>query len=394
MSMTGEEAAAARRYAASSIGYYNLKWRDTMWTISSGLGIGATDNVRATGGSGATGGDLFFQPQVSAAMRWPLTMKNTLNFTLGAGYTAYTLHPKLSRYYLTPGSELAFELNVGNVRIDFHERPAIQQYAVEDPTYTSGNYLRFQNTAGVEATWDMNQLTVRCGYDHVSFLSLDSGSRYPDGQTETFFLSTGYSPKAGRMFGVEGGVSLLAYQYPEGSLGTLTGGSQINAGSFWSDQLTDHIQVQAHGGYTIFSPEVSAATPGVADSGSFYLSLVLTHAINEKIKQTLSFSRMVTLSYTGGNYQIDSVSWGAQWNILRNISLSTPVAFQRWSSVATYYGGSETFNVFNAGATLSHALNSKLTSSLAYQFYSRNGGTGNYNSYLANTLTLNFSYRF
>ena len=394
LSMTGEEAAAARRYAAATVGYYNLKWQDTEWRFNGELGIGGTDNVQATGGFGATGGDLFFQPQLITAMRWPLTMKNTLSFTAGTGYTEYTLHPKLSRYYLTPGSELAFDLNVGNILIDFHERPAIQQNAVQDPSYTGGNYLRFQNTTGVQATWDMNRLTLRCGYDHVTYTSLDTGSLYPDGQTESFFLSAGYSPKAGRTFGLEGGISLLSYQYPKMGLGTPTGGTQINEGGFWTDQLTDHFQVQAHVGYTTFSPEVFGVTTGLPDSGSLYLSLVLTHQLNEKLKHSLTVSRMVTLALYGGNYEIESIGWSPNWNLLRNISVTTPIQFQRWAPVSnSSTSGSGSYNLFSAGATFSRALGPRFNSSLAYQFYSRETSTARY-SYLANTLTLSFSYRF
>ena len=45
MSMASAEAAEARRQAASTIGYYNLKLGPTAWNFGAGLGLEYNDNV-------------------------------------------------------------------------------------------------------------------------------------------------------------------------------------------------------------------------------------------------------------------------------------------------------------------------------------------------------------
>ena len=396
MSMSGDQAAAARRRAATTLGYYNLHLGPSLWTLSSDLGVGYVDNIRMLGGGGTnnTGGDFFFHPQLNMGMRFPITDKNTLNFSMGAGYSAYVEHPNLSRYNITPGSELSFDMNVGNVLLDFHERPTIQQYAVEDPTYTGGDYVRFENNAGLLVMWDLNKLALRSGYDHVNYMSLDSGSRYPDGQSEVLFLSAGYSPKAARTFGLEGGLSLLSYDLPTNSpSGTMLGGTQINGGGFYLDQLTEHIQLQAHAGYTVFSPEVSASSQGGSDTGNLYLSLTLTHQLNQRIRHSLSVARTVNTAFYGGNYEIESITWRADWSFIHKISVSTPLSYERWTRVGTTTSSSDTFDRVSAGVTFSRPVSQRLTSSLAYQLYWR-GASAVQSSYVVNSLTLNFSYRF
>jgi len=57
MSMASEASAAARRQAAATLGYYNLKLGPTGWRFGAGLGILWSDNAGlAAGGFGGGGG--------------------------------------------------------------------------------------------------------------------------------------------------------------------------------------------------------------------------------------------------------------------------------------------------------------------------------------------------
>ena len=121
--------------------------------------------------------DLFsFSRTWTPASARPVTEKNTLDFSIDTGYTSYVQHPELDRYFIQPGSELSFDLNVGHIVVNFHDRPSIAQNSYQDPTISGGDYTRFENDAGFVANWDMNKLLLRLGYDHLDYITLNSSN--------------------------------------------------------------------------------------------------------------------------------------------------------------------------------------------------------------------------
>src|SRR5260370_27756913 len=101
MSIASAEAAEARRKAQSSIGYYNIKLGPPGWKFGSGLGLEYNDNVENR--SENREGDFILRPQINAEMIWPLSEKNSLNLSLGGGYSFYVEHSSLDRLFITPG---------------------------------------------------------------------------------------------------------------------------------------------------------------------------------------------------------------------------------------------------------------------------------------------------
>ena len=103
-------------------------------------------------------GDLIFRPQINTRMLWPVSDQNSINLALGGGYSAYVSNPNLDRAFITPGSELSFDLYVGDFWINLHDRFSITENTYQDPTVAgSGNYSQFQNALGAATTWDLNK---------------------------------------------------------------------------------------------------------------------------------------------------------------------------------------------------------------------------------------------
>ena len=120
VSMAGDLAAETRRQEAETIGYYNLLLGPTAWRFSSGLGFEFNDNVRIQ--SQNPEADFITRPNLSAQMNWPVTAQNSLNLSLGAGYSIYALHSDLDQLYVNPGSGIAFNLYIGDFVINVHDR--------------------------------------------------------------------------------------------------------------------------------------------------------------------------------------------------------------------------------------------------------------------------------
>src|ERR1035437_4714688 len=128
MSKASAEAAEARRRAASSIGYYNLKLGPTAWNFGTGLGLEYNSNVYNTELNPK--GAFILSPQIKTRMLWPGSKQNSLNLVVGGGYSSYVNNPSLDRAFITPGSELSFDLYTDDVWINLHDRFSIDRKSV------------------------------------------------------------------------------------------------------------------------------------------------------------------------------------------------------------------------------------------------------------------------
>jgi hypothetical protein len=393
MSMASAEAAEARRRAASTIGYYNLKLGPTAWNFGTGLGLEYNSNVYYTEVNPS--GDLIFRPQVNTRMLWPVSDQNSINLTLGGGYSAYISNPKLDRAFITPDSELSFDLYVGEFWINLHDRFSITEDTYQDPTVVgSGNYSQLQNALGVATTWDLNQGIVRVGYDHVNYDSLSGGEGQssggqPSGYSEVFSASAGFALRPGMILGLEVGDSLINYTTTTTNT-PYSNANQWNVGGFYDAPLSQYIHITAHAGYSVYSPEGGGGTMAGGDFSGIYAQLDVTHRVNQYVSYTLSGGRTVSVVFSGGTIDRYYANWQANWAIMRKVTLGTSFSYEEGSQL---FFGAETYSQYGPGISLSRPITAKLTSSLGYQLYWRDSNLAGRN-YTLSIVSLNFNYVF
>lgn len=386
MSLASAQAAEARRQAAASVGYYNLKVGPTGWRFASSLGVEFNDNVRLVEEDPQS--DVIFRPEVSAQMLWPVTDKNTLNLNMGVGYSAYVRNPDLSRLYITPGSELSFDLYVGDFWINLHDRFSITENSYQDPTVTgSGNYSRLENALGATATWDLNKVVARAGFDHVNYVALSGASGQPNGVSELAWASLGYTLKPGLIAGVELGGGLLSYQ---GTNVLYPNAKQWNAGVFLDTQVSEYIHLRVSGGYTDYAPEGGQATTNTSDFTGFYGQLEIRHRANQFLDYTLNAGRSITFAYYGGSVDLIYARLMANWNLIQKVTLGTSLQYEHGVELTA---PGEIFDRYGATVSLGRSLTSKLSAGLGYEFWWRTSDLPG-KSYTLNVVSLNLSYRF
>ena len=100
--------------------------------FQSTLEVEANDNVRLAADHPQA--DLIFRPQVNALGVWQVTEKNRLSLSLGVGYAKYINTPGFDGLFLTPGSDLSFDVYVKDFVINFHDRFSYSQDVSYDPT--------------------------------------------------------------------------------------------------------------------------------------------------------------------------------------------------------------------------------------------------------------------
>ena len=106
---------------------------------------------------------------------------------------------------MNPGSQLAFDIFVGDFRINIHDRFSLEQDPVDEMTLSNvADYGRFENTAGVSVLWDLNAAVATLGYDHYNFISTTSDFDYLDRNAEIVNGSIAFTPNATMSVGLEG----------------------------------------------------------------------------------------------------------------------------------------------------------------------------------------------
>ena len=386
MSIASAQAAEARRRAESSIGYYNLKLGPTGWRFGTGLAIEYNDNVENKEENKES--DFIFRPQINAQMIWPLSEKNSINLSLGAGYSVYVDHSRLDRLFLTPGSELGFNLYVGDFWINFHDRFSLTEDSYQDPTVSgTGDFARFENAIGVSALWDLNKVIVRSGYDHITYISLGANQGQPDGESEVLSVSAGYALKPGMLLGVELGGGLLHY---DSSNLAFTDARQWNAGVFYEGQLSEYMSLHGSVGYTVYTPDQTGLTNAPGDFTGLYANLGITHRVNQYVDYTLNGGRTINFAFYGGTIDLYYARLQVNWRILRKISLGTSFDFEHGTQLTL---GTETFDRYGPSITLGRTITSKLSATLGYQYFWRGSDVAG-QSYTINVVSLSMNYAF
>ena len=121
--------------------------------------------------------DFIISPALSLDAIWPVTQLNTLRLDLGISYAFYLDHPHddTNGILIAPKSQIAFDIFVGDFRINIHDRMQLQQDPIAEGALSNvANYGRFENTAGVSVLWDLNKILLQVGYDHYNFISTTS----------------------------------------------------------------------------------------------------------------------------------------------------------------------------------------------------------------------------
>jgi len=386
MSLASADAAEARRTAASTIGYYNLKIGPTAWRFGAGLGLQYNSNVELNEESPE--GDVILTPEINAQMLWPVTDKNSLTLGLGVGYSAYIIHPELSRFYITPGSELSFDIYSGDFWINLHDRFSISENSYQDPTVTgNGDYSQLQNALGVAATWDLNKVLVRGGYDHVNYQTISGGAGQPNGQSELMSASAGYAFQPGMLAGIELGGGLLNYT---GTNVTFTSAKQWNAGVFLDTPVSEYLHFRGSVGYTEYIPDTSGTTNSTSDFTGLYGEIDLQHRVNRFLDYTLSAGHNITFAFYGGAVELTYARLLANWKIMQKTSIGTTLEYDHGTQGIF---SPETFNRYGASISLSRTITAKSTGSLGYQFYWRTSNLAG-RDYSDNIVSLNYRYSF
>ena len=417
-SLAGESAAEARRQSIDRIPY-NLQLGPIKFRFSATVGVEYNDNINLaeddsfvfltpTGPVVVTTesqSDFILRPQFNVNALWPITQLNTLKIDIGLGYAFYLDHSNYNTngLLISPGSQVAFDIFVGDFRINFHDRFSLEQDPISEIALSNvADYGRFQNLAGVAVLWDLNQAVATFGYDHYTFLSTSSQFEYLDRNAEILSATIAFTPTNTMTVGLEGN---FVHTYYDQNI--LNDSDTFSIGAFLETQLTSNLKVRVAGGYQQIDFDNTGLVGDPNDSDDFYANLLISHRVNSVLTHSLALGHETQLGVNSNYIQLNYVRHTATWNIFYKTLLSTELFYEDADDsggsgpVFIPIPGLPIFNPFVAehihrygGAiTLGYQLTPHVTLGLRYQ-YTQKDSDQPLRDYRQNRIALDGTYSF
>jgi opacity protein-like surface antigen len=391
-SLAGELASEARKQDISRIPY-NLIAGPIRFRVGASLGVEYNDNINYA--EVGKQDDVIITPNLSVDAIWPVTELNTLQLNLGLGYSFYLDHSSdnTDAILIAPNSQLAFDIFVGDFRINIHDRMSLQQDPIAEAALSNvSNYGRFENTAGVSVLWDLNKIQVTLGYDHYNFVSTTSQFDYLNRNAEILSGSICVLVTPTISMGPEANAVFTRYNQS-----VLSNNTDYSVGGFAEVEITNNLKVRVAGGYQHIGFDNNFVDFGgmmfldQMDLSDYYANILVTHRLNATISQAISAGHENQLGVNSNYITLNYVRHTITWNIIRNTLLTTEFFYED----AEESGGTiaEHFNRIGGAITLGYQLTPHVTLGVRYQGTSKDSDVA-LQDYNQNRVSVDGTYSF
>jgi hypothetical protein len=389
-SLAGEAAAEARRQDIERIPY-NLLAGPVRFRFSATLGAEYNDNINLSDVNEQD--DVIIRPAVNFDAIWPITQLNTLRLDLGLSYAIYVDHSNANTngILISPGSQLAFDVFVGDFRINFHDRPSLQQDPIAEIQLSNVvDYGRFENTAGVSVLWDLNKAVATFGYDHYNYVSTTSDFDYLDRNAEELSGTLGVNVASTTTVGIE---SYAVFNYYDQHV--LNDSTTYAIGGFVETQLTSNLKARAAAGYQWINFDDNAAVSTLfgdtKDVSDYYANVLISHRINAAIRQSVSAGHESQLGVNSNSITLNYVRHTVSWNIIRNTLLSTEFFYEHADDSGGFIN--EHLHRYGGAVTVGYQLTPHVTLGLRYQYTQKDSDVA-FRDYQQNRVSVDGTYSF
>ncbi|EDY19597.1 hypothetical protein CfE428DRAFT_2773 [Chthoniobacter flavus Ellin428] len=389
-SQTGSLASEARKEPEND-GHYFMKAGPIDFNASASVGLEYNDNVGLSEVNRQS--DLIVRPEINLNSVWHVTTLNTLRFNIGVAYSAYTQHSDLNTrsILLDPGSELSFDIYVGGIlKINVHDRFAIIQNPIDEPTLSNtARFDRFQNTAGVTALLDFNDLKFVLGYDHFTYRTFSDEFDFLDRHEEQFYGSASLQLTDALVAGADLSGAVVKYQ-----TGFNNNGTTWSAGPFLEATLSNYTKLRITAGYQGMNFDGNGENGDTTNFAGWYGSVTISQRLNRYWSHSLSAGHEARLGLEVNFYEYDYVRYLAQWQINPRLNASIDGFVENANESGTMVAqDSENSLRWGAGISLGWRLGNKVSLNLGYHYVNKNSDLP-LRDYYQNVGTLGVSYTF
>jgi len=295
---------------------------------------------------------------------YPVTPLNLLQVNMGVGYDTYLEHPKYSALRLESGSQISWNTYVRDFEINVHNGfQYVQDPAEEASVAATGRYGGLDNTVGVAATWNKNDLALTLGYDHRNFVSSDASFDDLDLASELILARAAIRTLPSLIMGVEAGGSFTTYDQ-----NYFNNNDGYCAGLFANWQPGSYFRLQAEGGDTAYFYQQTSRSLQASDHDDLYGRLTATHDITDATSYSLAAGHELRLGSSADFVSDWYVRPAMTWKY-RNLRITPHVSFEtgRQGRPNAHDDFHEYYNWCEAEADISQLVTKNLMVTLKYR---------------------------
>lgn len=377
---------------------YNVKLGPVKMLFNAGMGVQYNSNVNVSQGNPEP--DLILQPRVGAGIYWPITKLNKLRLNVQVGYDYYLQHPDLGGNVLIidPSTEFLFNLfvNVPNLKITFFERPSVSVNPVDNATLTDAqNYAMFFNTAGVDVTWDLNDVELGIGYSNLFTYSVGNNAgdyNYMNRFVNQIYADASFLLLPYLRLGIEGSYAYTSYlQGSSPGVNALNNNDNSTLGLFVEGKVSQYVDYTGGVGWQIVDFNESNNPENTGNSSAPYFYLTIDNTLNKYFSHRITTGFEAAPSSQSNFVQMFYAQYAFNWMLIRDWSLGGSVYYQNGQESPG--PNSENFDRLGATINLGYQLTKHWVFNIYYGITSKTSDVLS-DGYNQQILGLNVSYNF
>jgi len=361
-SLAGTAVAEAKRLQLESRDF-TFKTGDLRVLLTPSLALDWNDNVYLT--KDAPKDDFIITPRLGIDASYPIGQRNLLQLNVSVGYEKYINHDDLSRWSVASGSALSFDFYTGDFAFNVHDRFSYtQDSATEAAVANTGTYGNWQNVAGISGIWDLEDVTLNLGYDHLNYQSTTSGFRQTDHMSEMVVSRAGFRVNPTLTAGLEGTAS---YTYYDEKI--LNNNVSYSGGVYGEWKPGTSFTAAPRIGYTVYDFQQTSRVIRAQNENAWYADLTVNHAPTTVITYSLSVGHELRLGIQSDLIEDTYVRPSIRWNIIRDVSLQTSAFYEHGSESGTTVPGAiqETYDWYGGELNISYSPLKRLRVGLSYR---------------------------
>ncbi len=397
-SLGGQRAASPLSSMTIPASRYNVKLGPVKMLFNASMGTAYNSNVNVSNGNPQA--DLVLSPRLGVGLYWPMTKLNKLRLNLQLGYDYYVNNPDLGGQVLIidPSTEFLFNLhvNVPNLKITFFERPSVSVNPVDTGTLSNTqNYAMFFNTAGVDITWDLNDVELGVGYSN--FFAYSVGNSASDFNYLNRFVNQVHAD-ASFLFlpylraGIEGAGPYTSYL--EGSdpgSNALNDNTGYTLGLFVEGKVSQYIDYTGGVGWQVVDFSESNNPQNTGNSSAPYFYFTLDHTLNTYFSHRITMGFETAPSSESNYVQTFFAQYGYNWMLIRDWSLGGSAFYQ--SGADSPGPNSEDFDRVGGNVSLNYQMTKHWVLNIFFSITGKASDVSD-DSYNQQIAGLNVTYNF
>jgi len=387
---------------------YNFAAGPLRFSIAAGVGMEWNDNVFLSENNRES--DFIFRPTVDLDARWRISELNTLRFNVQASYAKYFNNSELDTdgVLVSPNSEIALTFFVGTIKFTVRDRFSYQEDTYQiAPISNVARYQRYENQAGIEANWQVNQsFELPVGYDHYNLWTRGNNFNEQDRVLDTVYTRPAIQLTPAIKVGMN-----VAYSFINFDDGSRSDGDNLMVGPFLEIQLSQYTNLYLEAGYqrlnfdgssTFNDATINLVDPsGVRTDGlgfvdndnnndTWYARFEIQNKPSELFRHRIFGSRTTETGFGSNFYDLYHIEYDAEWKITEKTEVGPSVFYEFYETSGV---NAEKAHRYGATFGIRHHLSNSITLGLDYRFLLRDSNFEGADFY-QNLVFLSAYYKF